>query len=74
VPHHRSEDGRNGQQRRRPSNSAESIAFTLLAGVVLGLLAGFGLDRLLGTSPVFLAVGVFAGFGLGLYAVYLETR
>jgi F0F1-type ATP synthase assembly protein I len=46
----------------------------MLAGVVLGLAVGYGLDRLLGTSPAFLIVGVFVGFGLGLYAVFLETR
>ena len=46
----------------------------MLAGVILGLLAGYGLDRLFGTMPLFLIAGVFAGFGLGLYAVYLETK
>lgn len=46
----------------------------MLAGVVLGLAAGYGLDRLLGTMPLFIVIGVFSGFALGLYAVYLETR
>lgn len=46
----------------------------MLAGVVLGLLVGLGLDRLVGTSPAFLLIGVFVGFGLGLYAVFLETK
>lgn len=73
-PRQTSDDGHNGQHGRRSRSSGEAIAFTLLAGVLLGLLAGYGLDRLLGTAPLFIIVGVFAGFGLGLYAVYLETR
>lgn len=70
----RSSDGQNGQHETRRSVNAESIAFTLLAGVLLGLLAGYGLDWLIGTVPAFTLVGVFAGFGLALYAVYLETK
>ena len=46
----------------------------LLAGVALGLLVGYGLDRLLGTSPVLMLVGVFAGFAIALYAVFIETK
>jgi F0F1-type ATP synthase assembly protein I len=38
------------------------------------LLVGYGLDRLLHTTPVFIVIGVFAGFGVALYAVFLETR
>jgi F0F1-type ATP synthase assembly protein I len=74
VPRERPQSGQNGQHKGRSSGSAESIAFTMLAGVVLGLLAGLGLDRLVGTSPAFLLIGVFVGFGLGLYAVFLETK
>lgn len=74
MPHQRSEDGHNGQHQRRSSTGADSIAFTLLAGVVLGLLAGYGIDRLVGTVPVFTLIGVFAGFALGLYVVFLETK
>ena len=70
MPHQRSEDGHNGQQQKRPSASAEAIAFTLLAGVVLGLLVGYGIDRLVGTMPLFTLGGVFVGFAFGLYAVY----
>ncbi len=28
----------------------------------------------LGTFPLFVVIGVFAGFGLALYAIYLETK
>jgi F0F1-type ATP synthase assembly protein I len=46
----------------------------LLAGVVVGLLVGFGLDRLMHTMPAFTLIGVLAGFGIALYGVYLETK
>jgi F0F1-type ATP synthase assembly protein I len=50
------------------------MAFLLLAGLAVGIAFGAGLDWLAGTSPVFLVIGVFAGFGLALYAIYLETK
>jgi ATP synthase protein I len=44
---------------------ATELPFTLVAGVVVGGLIGYGFDRLLGTRPVCLllfgAVGFFAG-------------
>lgn len=46
----------------------------LLAGVAIGLGAGAGLDWLVGMFPLFTAIGVFAGFALALYAIYLETK
>ena len=58
----------------RSSASAESVAFLLLAGVAVGLGFGAGVDWLLGTFPLFVVIGVFAGFALALYAVYLETK
>ena len=63
-----------GEKRRDPSASAESIAFLLLAGIVAGLAVGAGIDWLLKTSPLCTVIGVFAGFALALYAVYLETK
>jgi F0F1-type ATP synthase assembly protein I len=68
-----SEDGDKGGGRRSAA-SAESMAFLLLAGLAVGLGVGAGVDWLAGTSPVFLVIGVFAGFGLALYAIYLETK
>ena len=40
---------------------------------ILALLSGIGflVDRLLGTIPLFLLVGLFAGFAGGLYYVYV---
>ncbi len=65
-----STDGRD----KRETASAESIAFMLLAGVAVGLGVGAGLDWLVGTFPLITVIGVFAGFGLALYAIYLETK
>ena len=53
--------------------SAQRVTFTVLAGIVIGVLAGYGLDRLLHTVPAFSISGLFAGFAAGLYAVFLET-
>jgi F0F1-type ATP synthase assembly protein I len=70
----RNEPERPDGKRRDSSASAESIAFLLLAGIVLGAAAGAGLDWLLKTFPLCMIFGVFAGFALALYAVYLETK
>ena len=35
---------------------------------------GYGIDRLVGTVPLFTLGGVFVGFAFGLYAVFLETK
>ena len=58
----------------RSAASAESVAFLLLAGVAVGLGFGAGVDWLFGTFPLFVVIGVFVGFGLALYAIYLETK
>jgi len=58
----------------RSAASAESVAFLLLAGVAVGLGFGAGVDWVFGTFPLFVIIGVFVGFGLALYAVYLETK
>ena len=52
----------------------ESIAFMLVAGVLVGLLVGLGLDKLLHTMPAFTLIGVFAGFAIALYGIYLDTK
>jgi F0F1-type ATP synthase assembly protein I len=56
------------------SSGWEWITFYLLGGVFLGTLCGFGLDYLLSTTPLFLIVGIFAGFALGLYGVYERVK
>jgi hypothetical protein len=46
----------------------------VLGGIVTGLGLGAGIDWLIGTFPLASAIGVFAGFALALYAIYLETK
>jgi F0F1-type ATP synthase assembly protein I len=46
----------------------------MLAGIAVGVAVGYGVDWLVKTFPLFTVVGVFAGFGLALYAVFLETK
>lgn len=48
----------------------EWITSYLVGGVALGTASGLGLDYLLHTTPLFLIVGVFAGFAAGLYGIY----
>ncbi len=60
--------------RRRSTASAEAVAFLLLGGVVTGIAVGGGIDYALGTFPLVTAIGVFVGFAVALYAVYLETK
>lgn len=71
TPEH-PEDGKKKEPQR--SASAESVAFLLLAGVAVGLGFGAGVDWLFDTFPLFVVIGVFVGFGLALYAIYLETK
>jgi F0F1-type ATP synthase assembly protein I len=55
-------------------HAAESLAYTIMGGVALGAGIGVGLDLLLGTLPVFLAIGMFAGLAFALYVTYLRVR
>jgi len=71
TPEH-PEDGKKDQP--RVAASAESVAFLLLAGVAVGLGFGAGVDWVFSTFPLFVIIGVFVGFGLALYAIYLETK
>jgi hypothetical protein len=46
----------------------------VLGGIVTGLGLGAGLDWLIGTLPLMSMIGVFAGFALALYGIYMETK
>ncbi len=48
------------------------FAFILTVGILTAI--GFFVDRLLGTLPLFLIVGVGIGFAGGLYQVYLALN
>jgi F0F1-type ATP synthase assembly protein I len=59
-----------GPQRQDPS----SVAYTIMAGMMLGGGIGVGLDELIGTLPLFLALGMVAGLAFAVYVAYLRTR
>jgi F0F1-type ATP synthase assembly protein I len=70
------EPGDRGEHGHRKGGfeTAQRVAVTLGTGICGGLLVGYGLDRLLHTLPAFTAVGLFVGFGIALYTVFLETK
>jgi ATP synthase protein I len=51
----------------RKTGIAYAAAFSLFAAVVSGLLAGWLLDRWLGTKPWLLVTGVILGAAAGFY-------
>lgn len=51
---------------------AWSALSSLLAGLLLWLGIGWVLDSVLHTGRVFTSIGVFVGFGLGMYIVYVR--
>lgn len=60
-----------GEIRRRPSKAEASglgwrMVTELLAGMLIGLAIGYGLDSLFGTLPVFLVVFALLGFAAGV--------
>ena len=69
-----SPDDRQDDDKKGSSSSAEAVAFLLLSGIVTGLGVGAGIDWLVRSFPLFTVIGVFAGFALALYAIYLETK
>lgn len=53
---------------------AYRIIIEMASGVVVGAAIGYGLDRLLGTLPIFLAIMSLAGFGAGVRLVLVTAR
>ena len=51
------------------------IGLVLAIPIIVGVLVGDRIDRSIGSWPIFLLLGAFAGMGLGAYASYrLITR
>jgi F0F1-type ATP synthase assembly protein I len=48
-------------------------ALSFVGPVIVCLVAGIWLDRQFGTSPLFLLIGLFLGFGTGVYSVYRQV-
>lgn len=53
---------------------AYRIIIEMASGVVVGAAIGYGLDRLFGTLPLFLAIMSLAGFGAGVRLVLVTAR
>jgi ATP synthase protein I len=51
-----------------------SIGFTIVAATFAGFAAGMGLDRWLGTSPLFMILLMLAGFLAAALNVYFRVR
>jgi ATP synthase protein I len=52
--------------------TAWAVTGTLLAGILVWGGVGYVVDRLAGTAPLFLAIGLVLGAAGGIYLVYLR--
>jgi ATP synthase protein I len=79
VPESRVSDDRNRSERsglgpeKRSVTGGFSSGVDLISSVVAGLLLGLGLDWWLGTRPVFVIIGIIAGFGSGFYKLWQHS-
>jgi len=60
-------DEEDKEEINRKSGMAYAAALSLFAAVVSGLIAGWLLDRWLGTSPWLLVAGIILGAAAGFY-------
>jgi F0F1-type ATP synthase assembly protein I len=51
-----------------------SLGLTFAGGIIFFLALGFGLDRLLGTTPLFILIGTFLGTVLSFLSVYRKLQ
>jgi F0F1-type ATP synthase assembly protein I len=64
----------------RPSSQVPSgadmagIGLYFAAAVLLPLLGGVGLDKVFGTAPVFVLVGLVVGLAAGATGIWLKVR
>lgn len=58
----------------RSRTSGVAVTGQILGGMAIGAGVGFGIDWVSGLVPLLTIVGMCAGLGFSLYAIYLETR
>lgn len=58
-----------GEEHFSMANMAWRMVVELVAGLVIGLGMGWGLDKLLGTTPIFLVLFIGFGFAAGMKTV-----
>jgi F0F1-type ATP synthase assembly protein I len=51
-----------------------AILSELVGSILIGIFLGKWLDRLVGTEPLFLIVGLLLGLGIGVYAMIHSIR
>lgn len=60
------------------SHSGVDMVFRLVGGLVspilIGVAAGWGVDRFFGLSPLGILLGTFAGLGLGFYVLVAQAK
>ena len=61
------------EETNRKTGLAHAAAFSLFAAVASGLLAGWLLDRWLGTKPWLLVTGLILGAAAGFYELVRTT-
>jgi ATP synthase protein I len=66
-------DEENKEEINRKSGMAYAAAVSLFAAVVSGLIAGWLLDRWLGTGPWLLVAGIVLGAAAGFYELIRIT-
>ncbi|HEX3083028.1 MAG TPA: AtpZ/AtpI family protein [Pyrinomonadaceae bacterium] len=66
-------DEENKEEINRKSGMAYAAAISLFAAVVSGLIAGWLLDRWLGTGPWLLVAGIVLGAAAGFYELIRIT-
>jgi F0F1-type ATP synthase assembly protein I len=49
-------------------------ALTLAVAVLIGFFVGRWLDQKLGTTPLFLLIGIFWGVGGSFYSLYIQVK
>ena len=66
----------NSRRNRNGDSPARFLGLGFTLGIILGapVFVGFLLDRLVGTLPLFLLLGVAAGFGGSLFYVYRALK
>lgn len=68
----------NGNSRKEgPGGNAArffGVGFTFVFTICVFAAGGFFLDRLLGTVPLFIMVGLVVGMASGLYYIYLVMK
>lgn len=63
---------KNWLKHARYLNLAFSIGVSMILIMLLGIFSGDWLDRRMGTSPLFLLIGIFLGIAAGFYNLWSE--